>query len=75
MLFFRLLSHKMHAFWCLFLSFFWAKKSPFVVPFFKRCIMLTFFNTNLIIFVIFSIRICTRVEKILRNGQEKYVQK
>ena len=41
MLFYRLLSHKMHAFWCFFLSFFWAEKSPAVVPFFKRCIMLS----------------------------------
>ena len=32
--------------WCLFLSFFWAQKFTFLVPFFKRCIMLSK-HTNL----------------------------
>ena len=47
-----------------------------MVPFFKRCIMLTknmwfWKNKN----CYFSIRICTRLEKFLRNGHKKYVQK
>ena len=76
MLFYRLLSPKMHAFWCFFLSFFWDKKLTAVVPFFKHCIMLSFFNTILVeYFCYISIRICTRVEKVLRNGHRKYVQK
>ena len=63
-------------FWCFFLSFFSDKKIAFLVPFFKRCIMLTknrWYLKNK--FCYFSIRICTRVEKFLRNGHKKYVQK
>ena len=62
--------------WCFFLSFFWADFFAFLVPFFKRCIMLTknrwYFKNK---FCYFSIRICTRLEKFLRNGHKKYVQK
>ena len=66
----------MHAFWYLFLSFFWDIFFALLVPFFKRCNMLShflsFYNNE---FCYISIRICTRVEKFLRNGHKKYVQK
>jgi hypothetical protein len=69
---FKYLFEQIEQHWCLFLSFFWAQKSPSMVPFFKRCIMLSKTCNNIPkLFLLFFDSICTRVEKILRKWTKK----